>query len=119
MQILNKCSFDLMTFSYIHKELTAVSKQLTKVEQDLKASVTSEEFIKLKESVDECTNKQQADLEVRKRNKYDRDIEDYKRKQVYRWPRPHNQRGRPEYGSTRRDLTSPLLTRIQILHPLF
>lgn len=84
MQILNKCSFDLMTLtiSFIHKELASLAEQLSKVEQELKSSVTTEEFTKCKDLVEENVAKHHSELKIRKRSKSDRDIEDYERNQV-------------------------------------
>ncbi|XP_044124757.1 uncharacterized protein LOC122944111 [Bufo gargarizans] len=89
-KIINKCSYDLilLTINRIQTAVTELQTQILATEQQLRDSLTSEEFGKLKESVDTYIATYKRDTEEKKRSKFLRDSEDYHLNRVYRWQDP-------------------------------
>ncbi|CAJ0936771.1 unnamed protein product [Ranitomeya imitator] len=86
-QILNKCSFDLMTLtlSFLPKNLESVNSQITAIETQLSSTMPVEEFQEMKSKNQETLNIFRRDLEKKKRSKFLRDTEDYQQSRVYQW----------------------------------
>lgn len=59
--------------------------KITVKQQQLQDSMQSEDFVMLKDKVDKYLLNYQKDVEMRKRNKFTRDAEDYRSGKVYRW----------------------------------
>ncbi|XP_044143779.1 uncharacterized protein LOC122933085 [Bufo gargarizans] len=89
-KIINKCSYDLilLTINRIHTAVTELQTQISVTEQQLRDSLTSEEFGKLKESVDTYISTYRRETEEKKRSKFLRDSEDYHLNRVYKWQDP-------------------------------
>ncbi|XP_073437750.1 uncharacterized protein [Dendrobates tinctorius] len=86
-QILNKCSFDLMTLTVEHLQ-TSINKSrdsIKNIESQLASSSTSEELTTLKDKLKGIIDQHKRDTEQRKRIKFQRDTEDYNNNRVYHW----------------------------------
>lgn len=104
--ILNKCSLDLMilTIEFLQQSIEEKTKQLQVIEEQLTATLKSDDWKIAKEKVQKSSEDYRRNTELRKRQKFLRDTEDYQYKRVYRWQEGHqmgrNQdRYRYEYGS--------------------
>ncbi|CAJ0919662.1 unnamed protein product [Ranitomeya imitator] len=86
-QILNKCSFDLMvlTLEHLHKEISSTQEQIKNIESQLCSAVPVEEFNALKKKIETNINQHRRDIELKKRSKFQRDLEDYELNRVYQW----------------------------------
>ncbi|XP_041424925.1 uncharacterized protein LOC121395440 isoform X3 [Xenopus laevis] len=86
-QILNKCSFDilLLNIEFLQREIPAAKQRVTDIERELKALTPIEEYKKLLTQIDSNLAEHRRDIEERKRSKFQRDSEDYRAGQVYRW----------------------------------
>ncbi|XP_077123729.1 uncharacterized protein LOC143781064 [Ranitomeya variabilis] len=86
-QILNKCSFDLMTLTVEHLQsaITQSSDTIKNIESQLASSSTAEELGTLKARVQTVIEQHKRDTENRKRIKFQRDLEDYDNNRVYHW----------------------------------
>ncbi|XP_069599348.1 uncharacterized protein [Ranitomeya imitator] len=86
-QILNKCSFDLMTLTVEHLQgAIASSKETIKnIETQLSSAGTAEELDNLKTRIKTVTDQHRRDTENRKRIKFQRDLDDYENNRVYHW----------------------------------
>ncbi|CAJ0957757.1 unnamed protein product, partial [Ranitomeya imitator] len=96
------------------KEITELKKKITSTEQQqLRSTSTPEDFKGLKDRVDKTTSDLRDSLQIRKRNKFLRDTEDYKNNQVYKWQyTTYSKNRRP----TRRDY-SPFSTSSETSRP--
>ncbi|OCT66593.1 hypothetical protein XELAEV_18042846mg [Xenopus laevis] len=88
-QILNKCSYDIMTLTveFFFKELKVVHSEMQKVNDQLSAGSTVQELAELKEQMQIRLDKNKSENEKQKRQKYDHDTIDYERGRVYSWNR--------------------------------
>ncbi|OCT78012.1 hypothetical protein XELAEV_18029107mg [Xenopus laevis] len=86
-QILNKCSFDIMTLTveFISKELESVRTEMQKIDEQLSAGSSAQELAELKDQMQIKLDKYKSENEKQKRQKYDRDTVDYERGRVYAW----------------------------------
>ncbi|CAJ0965266.1 unnamed protein product, partial [Ranitomeya imitator] len=85
--ILNKCSMDLivLTIDFLQKEITELSTRITTTEQQLSNTLSTEDFKTLKTKLDNTTSELRKNLQIKKRNTFLRNTEDYKNNQAYRW----------------------------------
>lgn len=92
--IINKCSFDiiLLTIEFLQKALEENTDKIKAIEEQITASLSSEEWLKLKDKVAKTTEEFKKNTEIVKRQKFVRDAEDYHQKRVYRWQSPYFQR---------------------------
>ncbi|XP_077122100.1 uncharacterized protein LOC143776524 [Ranitomeya variabilis] len=86
-QILNKCSFDIITLTIEHlqKAITTSTEHIKTIEAQLSSSGTLEELRTLKEQITKNIEKHRPETEDRKRIKFNRDAEDYESNQIYKW----------------------------------
>ncbi|XP_077137110.1 uncharacterized protein LOC143795030 [Ranitomeya variabilis] len=86
-QILNKCSFDIITLTIEHlqKAISTSSEAIKSIEAQLSSSGPPEELTALRDQISKSIEKHRRETEERKRIKFNRDTEDYERQQVYRW----------------------------------
>ncbi|XP_077129924.1 uncharacterized protein LOC143785106 [Ranitomeya variabilis] len=86
-RILNKCSFDLMTFTleHLHRGIAQSKERITNIEQQLASSSTPEELQDLKTRINTTIEQHRRDTEARKRSKFIRDADDYEQNKVYKW----------------------------------
>ncbi|XP_044156754.1 uncharacterized protein LOC122943231 [Bufo gargarizans] len=93
-QILNKCSFDLMTLtlSYLHNAISTTKTEIHTIEEQLQDIITPEDYNQLKEKITTSLAQQRKEVETTKRNKFFRDTEDYRHNRVYRWSDTTNNR---------------------------
>lgn len=84
--ILNKASFDiiLLVIERTQQELKELKPLITNLESNLFPSLPKEEAEKAKEELQTTLSEFQVNLENRKRQKFQRDYQDYQSKQVYR-----------------------------------
>ncbi|CAJ0956798.1 unnamed protein product [Ranitomeya imitator] len=85
--ILNKCSLDLilLTVDYLHKEIPIIDTEIGNIEQQLRNTLSQDEFNKIKTQTDKTINEFQPQLQKWKRLKLICDTDDYQRGEVYRW----------------------------------
>ncbi|CAJ0947764.1 unnamed protein product [Ranitomeya imitator] len=112
-QILNKCSFDLMTLTveFLHKKIEANAAEIRNIETQLSSAGTSEELNALKVQIQTRVDQHKKDTENRKRSKFTRDTIDYEQNQVYRWhnnsstrrPSPRNPRSSTDFSTSGSD----------------
>ncbi|XP_077117122.1 uncharacterized protein LOC143773609 [Ranitomeya variabilis] len=86
-KILNKCSLDIivLTVEYLQKEISEIRKNIQAIESQLAATLPSAEWSTLKEKTDKIITEHQKNLQDRKRQKFQRDNDDYLSNRVYRW----------------------------------
>ncbi|CAJ0964829.1 unnamed protein product [Ranitomeya imitator] len=86
-QILNKCSFDLITLTleHLHKAIDTNAAKIKSIETQLSSTGTAEELSTLRTQIQERVDLHKRDTENRKRSKFSRDTIDYETNQVYRW----------------------------------
>lgn len=86
-RIINKCSLDLilLTVERLQKAITELKEGIDTTQLQLQDSLNSEEFAKLKETVEKYTETYRKETQEKKRSKFLRDGEDYLLKRVYRW----------------------------------
>ncbi|XP_073399687.1 uncharacterized protein [Dendrobates tinctorius] len=91
-QIINKCSFDLITLTleHLHLGITKCKEEISNIETQLASSTTTEEFNNLKTKSNGVIEQHRRDTETRKRNKFVRDTEDYEQNRVYKWRESFN-----------------------------
>nr|XP_055053667.1 uncharacterized protein LOC129438772 isoform X2 [Misgurnus anguillicaudatus] len=90
-EILNKCSFDLMTLTIqeLSSNLAVLRSEIAEVKLKLSKEVTDPD--KLKRLMEVCDNKKtELTMEITavKRNKFERDTMDYEKGHVYQWKNP-------------------------------
>ncbi|OCT82306.1 hypothetical protein XELAEV_18024827mg, partial [Xenopus laevis] len=92
--ILNKCSLDLMValMEKIQKESPALTLHITKKEAEMRNHCAEKEVSEGQLTMQDSLNKFRVALEVRKRDKFRRDAEDYSTGLVYRWRSMKDQR---------------------------
>ncbi|CAJ0933921.1 unnamed protein product [Ranitomeya imitator] len=107
-RILNKCSLDiiLLTIEYLQKTIVETKHSIQAIEAQLSTALSSTEWTSLKTKTEKSLTEHQKSLQERKRQKFQRDTEDYSMNKVYKWNdtsantgswhRPRNQR---RYGS--------------------
>ncbi|CAJ0956744.1 unnamed protein product [Ranitomeya imitator] len=85
--VLNKCSFDLMvlTLEHLHKEISTTQEQIKNLESQLSSTISVDEFNSLKKKIDSNISLHRRDIELKKRTKFQRDLEDYELNRVYQW----------------------------------
>ncbi|KAM4044669.1 uncharacterized protein ACNLHF_008567 [Anomaloglossus baeobatrachus] len=85
--ILNKCSFDiiLLTIDYLQKELDTVDTNIKGIEDQLAQTLNATALEELKTKYSTTVTEFSASLQIRKRDKFLRDQEDYNKKRVYKW----------------------------------
>ncbi|XP_069615775.1 uncharacterized protein [Ranitomeya imitator] len=105
-QILNKCSFDIITLTIEHlqKAISTSSETIKSIEAQLSSSGTPEELTTLKDQISRNIEKHRRETEDRKRSKFNRDTEDYERQQVYRWQDNYAGRRNPSRQAQRTSL---------------
>ncbi|XP_069590110.1 uncharacterized protein [Ranitomeya imitator] len=110
-QILNKCSFDLITLTLenLHKAIDSNAARIKSIETQLTTTGTAEEVSSLRAQIQERIDLHKRDTENRKRNKFSRDTIDYETNQVYRWQDstsssrrqpPRNHRSSTDYSTS-------------------
>ncbi|XP_077127795.1 uncharacterized protein LOC143783267 [Ranitomeya variabilis] len=112
-QILNKCSFDLITLTleHLHKAIEKNVANIRSIETQLSATGTTEELKTLRTQIQERVDLHKRDTENRKRSKFSRDTIDYETNQVYRWhdnstsrrQSSRNQRSTTDYSTSGSD----------------
>ncbi|CAJ0928468.1 unnamed protein product [Ranitomeya imitator] len=119
--ILHKCSLDLilLTVDYLHKEIPMIETEINNIEQQLRNTLSQDEFNKIKTQTDKTINEFQSQLQERKRLKFVRDTDDYQRSESdnsrssfrqYEQRRGRSSRSR---GSRRNPAESSTTTRMQ------
>ncbi|XP_073422087.1 uncharacterized protein [Dendrobates tinctorius] len=104
-QIINKCSFDLITLTleHLHLGIAKCKEEISSIETQLSSSISNEDFNNLKTKINGVIEQHRRDIETRKRNKFARDTEDYKQNRVYKWRESYisgNFNFYPNYRST-------------------
>ncbi|XP_073413388.1 uncharacterized protein [Dendrobates tinctorius] len=91
-QIINKCSFDLMTLTleHLHLGIAKCKEEISNIETQLSSSISTEDFNNLKTKINGVIDQHRRDTETRKRNKFARDTEDYEQNRVYKWRESYN-----------------------------
>ncbi|KAM4034752.1 uncharacterized protein ACNLHF_021440 [Anomaloglossus baeobatrachus] len=86
-QILNKCSFDFMTLTidYLQKQLDGISKNISTIASQLSNTFSPTDLGNIKSNLDTTISEYKKTLQDRKRAKFSRDEDDYKKGRVYRW----------------------------------
>ncbi|XP_040277435.1 uncharacterized protein LOC120992507 [Bufo bufo] len=86
-QILNKCSFDLMTLtiSHLQKSIISIKESITAAEQQLRTTLAPEALTQLQDRLTSTLANHRKESEAAKRKKFLRDSEDYRNNRVYRW----------------------------------
>ncbi|XP_073418737.1 uncharacterized protein [Dendrobates tinctorius] len=86
-QIINKCSFDLITLTleHLHLGIAKCKEEISNIETQLSSSISTEDFNNLKTKINGAIEQHRRDTETRKRNKFARDTDDYERNRVYKW----------------------------------
>ncbi|XP_053568734.1 usherin [Bombina bombina] len=83
---------------YLQRDLDAQKQELTRLEKTLKSSLSMDDLNKLLTSVKTSIAELKSTIENRKRQKFQRDEEDYRSGNVYRWTQDDN---RKKPGSNR------------------
>ncbi|KAM4041075.1 uncharacterized protein ACNLHF_008855 [Anomaloglossus baeobatrachus] len=104
--ILNKCSFDiiLLTIDYLQKELISIDANIKNIETQLSQTLNATALEELKTKCGSTLSEYRDTLQIRKRDKFLRDQEDYLKNRVYRWqssapPRNYRRGGGLSSGS--------------------
>ncbi|XP_075706606.1 uncharacterized protein LOC142741097 [Rhinoderma darwinii] len=86
-KILNKCSLDLiiLTVEYLQKSIKESTEKIKNLEIQLSSSLSSSEWESLKNRTDNAIKEYTKEVELRKREKFQRDANDYLNNSVYRW----------------------------------
>lgn len=86
-RIINKCSLDLilLTVERLQKAVSEIKTQVDTTEVQLRDCLNTEEFDKLKETVNGYISEYKKEVEEKKRSKFLRDSEDYLLNRVYKW----------------------------------
>lgn len=89
-QILNKCSFDIMTLTvqFLQQERTLVQQEIVQLEEQLQQCSNQEELMEFKKTNKDKLEKFRTNVQLRKRTKLERDREDYKSDRIYNWTDP-------------------------------
>ncbi|OCT57610.1 hypothetical protein XELAEV_18003254mg [Xenopus laevis] len=100
--ILNKCSLDLelALMERIQKELPTCVEKKAVLEQELQNTEAAEKFEVGRSKLQSSLRQFQDEVEMRKRQKFQRDSTDYESGRVYRWARTENS-GRQWRGNFR------------------
>ncbi|KAM3920057.1 uncharacterized protein RB166_014495 [Leptodactylus fuscus] len=90
--ILNRCSLDLMvlTINYLQKSIKKTREQISTIELQLTSCLPEEKWKALKAKVEKSLTEFRKETELKKREKFLRDMEDYRLKRVYRWQEPRS-----------------------------
>ncbi|OCT65860.1 hypothetical protein XELAEV_18042110mg [Xenopus laevis] len=106
--ILNKCSFDLMValLEQIQKETPSVSALIVEKEQKMRNQYAERELSEGLTKLTDSIAAFRATLEIRKREKFRRDAEDYSAGTIYKWRNSQEQR-----QPTLREYTRTRMTR--------
>ncbi|KAG8546625.1 hypothetical protein GDO81_030214 [Engystomops pustulosus] len=88
--ILNKCSFDLMllTINYLKKSIKEMREKISTIQLKLTSCLPETEWKSLKMKIEKNLMEFRKETEIKKREKFLRDIEDYQLKRVYSWQDP-------------------------------
>ncbi|XP_040289960.1 uncharacterized protein LOC121002581 [Bufo bufo] len=111
-QILNRCSFDLMTLtvSFLQTSIQKMEEQIRTAEQQLQATLPTADYNIFKEKLSNTAATHKRDIESMKRKKFQRDAEDYRTNRVYKWqnnyPRPPLERQRDYLSSSDSSISS-------------
>ncbi|XP_077129683.1 uncharacterized protein LOC143784954 [Ranitomeya variabilis] len=86
-KILNKCSMDIiiLTIEFLQKAITETKDSIRAIETQLSSTLASADWTNLKEKTDRILADHQRFLEEKKRQKFQRDNDDYTHNRVYRW----------------------------------
>lgn len=87
-EILNKCSLDLMalTIQETTEQLQRTREEIREITSRLDKDITDTEHLtNLKKDIELLKEKRLAEIKVTKKQKFARDIEDYKQERVYFW----------------------------------
>ncbi|CAJ0961482.1 unnamed protein product, partial [Ranitomeya imitator] len=86
-KILNKCSLDIiiLTIEYLQKAIVETKQNIQSIETQLSTTLSSAEWTTLKTKTDKALAEHQKVLQDRKRQKFQRDSEDYINNRVYKW----------------------------------
>ncbi|CAJ0935756.1 unnamed protein product [Ranitomeya imitator] len=86
-KILNKCSLDIivLTVEYLQKAIAETKQNIQTIETQLTATLSSAEWTTLKEKTEKALAEHRKNLQERKRQKFQRDSEDYSNNRVYKW----------------------------------
>lgn len=97
-EILNKCSFDLMTLTIqeLSSNLVELRCEIAEVKQKLSKEVTDPDKLKLMEICDNKKSELTMEITTIKRNKFESDTIDYEKGHVYQWKNPSH---RKNWGS--------------------
>ncbi|XP_075681737.1 uncharacterized protein LOC142737755 [Rhinoderma darwinii] len=86
-RILNKCSLDLilLTISHLQTRISESDIKIKALENQLSATLSPSEWENLKTRTDIAINDFSKTIQLRKRDKFQRDATDYDNNRVYRW----------------------------------
>ncbi|XP_077113755.1 uncharacterized protein LOC143790780 [Ranitomeya variabilis] len=86
-RILNKCSLDIiiLTIEFLQKAITETKDNIRAIETQLSSTLTSTDWTNLKDKTDKVLADHQKFLEEKKRQKFQRDNDDYSHNKVYKW----------------------------------
>ncbi|KAM4043835.1 uncharacterized protein ACNLHF_014123 [Anomaloglossus baeobatrachus] len=86
-QILNKCSLDLivLTIEYLQTAIKESKDKIQSIEAQLADSLTPSDLTNLKNKTEDALKEFRRNLEDKKRQKFQRDTDDYLQNRVYRW----------------------------------
>lgn len=110
--IINKCSFDIMilTIQYLQKSTEEITSKIKAVEDQLSTTLPDDEWTKLRDNIKKSMEDFRKNTEIRKRQKFVRDTEDYQLKRVYKWQETTIQRqfghNRDRFGYNTHDYNS-------------
>ncbi|XP_053567789.1 zinc finger B-box domain-containing protein 1 [Bombina bombina] len=85
--ILNKCSFDLITWTveFAQREIDIYKAQINQQKEQMVKNLLLDEYKKVVMEVEKSVSDYRKHLESRKRTKFIRDEQDYSHGTVYRW----------------------------------
>ncbi|XP_069822560.1 zinc finger protein ZFP2-like isoform X2 [Dendropsophus ebraccatus] len=88
--ILNKCSFDLMvlTIDYLQRSIKKTREKISTIELQLMSCLSEEEWTSLKSKIENVLTEFRKKAELKKKEKFLKDTEDYLLNRVYRWQDP-------------------------------
>ncbi|XP_077148445.1 uncharacterized protein LOC143809197 [Ranitomeya variabilis] len=86
-KILNKCSLDIiiLTIESLQKAIADSKDKIRAIETQLSSTLSTSDWTSLKEKTDKTLLDHQKFLQERKRQKFQRDNDDYTHNRVYKW----------------------------------
>ncbi|CAJ0947598.1 unnamed protein product [Ranitomeya imitator] len=73
------------TLEHLHKEIISIQEEIKNIESQLASTISADEFNALKKKIDTNVTQHRRDIELKRRTKFQRDLEDYELNRVYGW----------------------------------